>query len=99
MVNISWVVQYLWIIPAIFMILSLALLSSPKREYRLHGYSWLMWTGIILLVWCACGYCQYWYLGLIGILYALWGYARNKPQEPTAQELEEEAGVKVPGYE
>ena len=56
-------------------------------------------ASIVFLIWCECGYCQYWYLGLIGILYALWGYARNKPQEPTAQELEEEAGVKVPGYE
>ena len=77
MVNISWVVHYLWIIPAIFMVISLAMLSSPKREYRLHGYSWLMWTGIILLVWCALVHDDRWWVGVVMIAYSIYAYWRN----------------------
>jgi len=77
MVNISWVIPYLWIIPAIFMIISLAMLSSPQREYRLHGYSWLMYTGIFFFGWCAWVHSPYWLIGLFIIGYSIYGYWRN----------------------
>jgi hypothetical protein len=97
--DFNTILSYLWVAVALLLVIALFMISSPRYDYRMIGYSWFFWASIVFLIWCACGYCQYWYLGLIGILYALWGYTRNKPQEPTAQELEEESGVKVPGYE
>lgn len=98
-IDINIVFSYLWILSLMLLAIALFMISSPRYDYRMIGYSWFFWASIVFLVWCAGGYCGYWYLGLIGILYALYGYMRNRPVEPTAQELEEDVGVKVPGYE
>ena len=98
-VNFTLIFSYLWILSAMLLAIAMFMITSPRWDYRLIGFSWFFWASIVFLIWCAGGYCPYWYVGLVGLLYSLWGYNRNKPQEPTAQELEEESGVKVPGYE
>lgn len=72
-----YIVQYLWVIPAILLVLSMIEIASYRREVRLVGFSLLLWAGLVYIVWSVFTSQWWWWVGVIGMLYAMYGYWRN----------------------
>jgi hypothetical protein len=80
-----------WIIPLFLVALGLFLLTSVKEDIRQAGFSYMLWASIIYLVWCALTHTtEYYYLGIIGIFYSVYGYWRNIKQPA---QIDREYGV------
>lgn len=85
-------IPYLWVIPAILLVLSLVEIAAYRREVRLIGFSLMLWAGLAFIIWAVVVDNEYWYAGVLAMFYAMYGFWRNTygvPKEVVEREAYE----------
>ena len=86
----SVTVYDLWVIPTALLVLALFLLTSPDTSKRYYGFSWLLWSSVAFLVWCAAVNSPFWWIGIAGIIYSAYGGWRHIK---TSDQINQESGA------